>query len=251
MRSALAVLLWTVSASAYAAACPLFDTNLRSAVGANVLNGDSCAFNNDNQATCAAGASGPDTTLLWRAPLTGRYQFDLDGSSYDTALHIRDPLLCTELVCNDDFFGLDSKVEYDVVANQEYLLVVDGYNGGCGQFILNISLLQLAPVYQPTLDMGNTDGFCPGDQEFVVWGATPNADVALVTGTPGAEGPIPTGNCAGIMLPFTRPRLIDISRTNAVGDATFNVRAPQAACARNYLVAVDLSTCQTSNIQTP
>jgi len=252
MRIAVSLLWLFTSTLAHAGACPIFDFDLRSDVGPIVATGDSCAYANDNTASCGAGANSPDVTFLWTAPRTGTYQFDAAGSSFDTVLHIHDPQACNELVCNDDSIGLQSLVQLAVTAGNEYFIVFDGYNSGnCGTYNLNISVINLAPVFDPTLDFDNTYGFCPGDETFVLRGGSPRGRVALVTGTPGPDTPVPGGPCVGTLLPFRNPRLLAQVTANANGEATFSGTMQAAQCGTLRLVAINLDTCETSNIQTP
>lgn len=119
-----------------------YDGSLGSATGSSVAVGVNCGAGNDVfGATCGDGQGSDDLVYSWVAPATGTYVIDTSGSSYDTALTVRDPATCGELACNDDYPGAtQSSLELDAVAGQEYQIVVDGFStGSCGDFQLNIN----------------------------------------------------------------------------------------------------------------
>ena len=81
-----------------------------------------------------------DRTLGWTAPADGRYVFDTYGSNFDTVLYARDGN-CTgeELACNDDAGGtIQSRIVLDLVEGQSIVLVVEGFAGSSGNWVLNI-----------------------------------------------------------------------------------------------------------------
>ncbi len=81
-----------------------------------------------------------DLEFQWTAPADGAYQIDLLGSSYDTALMVLDgDCEGQRLACNDDFAGLQSAVLVNLTEGQTIVIVVDGYGGASGEFVLNIA----------------------------------------------------------------------------------------------------------------
>ncbi|MCB9507805.1 MAG: DUF4215 domain-containing protein [Myxococcales bacterium] len=126
-------------------ACADFD--LGSATG-EVARGSTSGESATYGATCASGAPAADIAYNWVAPTTGRYVFSMEGSDYDTALHIRAmPETVTtnecndgpQIACNDDFIGLQSQITIDVEAGSAYLVIVDGYSTSTGSFVLTIN----------------------------------------------------------------------------------------------------------------
>jgi hypothetical protein len=77
--------------------------------------------------------------VRWTAPAAGTYGFDLGGSDYDTVMSITDACGTSELGCNDDCFDLQSGISLDLAAGDTILIVIAGYSGGVGNFVLNIS----------------------------------------------------------------------------------------------------------------
>ncbi len=120
---------------------PCVDHNIGSATGASVLTGSTSGSASTYAGTCGFSAGGPDVTVGWVAPRTGSFTFDLNGSSYDTVLHLHDAD-CTgpELACDDDGGdGFQSSITYSVTAGQIVVIIVDGFgSGSSGSFVLNI-----------------------------------------------------------------------------------------------------------------
>jgi hypothetical protein len=80
----------------------------------------------------------PDVFYSFTACMDGSIDVSLCGSGYDTELAIFDAGQI-ELACNDDFCGLQSEIAFPVTGGEFYYIVVSGYYGGCGDYILNIN----------------------------------------------------------------------------------------------------------------
>jgi hypothetical protein len=85
-------------------------------------------------------SSSPDVAFEWTAPAAGTYTIDTFGSMYDTVLFVLDGT-CSgpELGCDDDTFDLQSQVVVSLAAGQTVVIVVDGYGGETGDFVLRIN----------------------------------------------------------------------------------------------------------------
>src|SRR5262249_34834685 len=107
---------------------------------ANLVGGASCGN---------GGSRAPDATFLYTAPFAGSYVIDTFGSTFDTLLYVRaNTCSGTQLACNDDANGtLQSKVALMLAANQQVVIVVDGFNSAGGNFTLHVngSAAQSAP----------------------------------------------------------------------------------------------------------
>ena len=117
---------------ATAAAAPLgataFDTTL--AIDEGVI-----PFN------CAANG-GPDIWYTYTAASTNNVAIDLCGSSYDTGLTLYSGTCAApiEIICNDDFCGLQSGATLSGVSvGDQFLIRIAGFNGGTGFGTLNIA----------------------------------------------------------------------------------------------------------------
>lgn len=99
----------------------------------------------------------PDVVYAYTPPATGPISLDLCHSSYDTKLYVYDET--RELVaCNDDFHvnegsvcGLySSKIEYvELSGLSTYYIVVDGYDGDAGEYVLDVDTTALYEMSCP------------------------------------------------------------------------------------------------------
>ncbi len=76
--------------------------------------------------------------VRWTAPSAGTYRIDLGGSDYDTLLGIADACGEGELGCNDDCIGFQSGLAVEVEDGEAITIIIGGYAGGVGEFVLNI-----------------------------------------------------------------------------------------------------------------
>jgi len=88
-------------------------------------------------------ATASDIALRWTAPADGTYTFDTVGSGYDTVLDILSGCSGTSLGCNDDFNGsannYASAVTVVLSVGQSIIVLVDGFSGASGNFVINVS----------------------------------------------------------------------------------------------------------------
>ena len=90
--------------------------------------------------TCGytAGVS-PDLFYQFTSCFGGTVSVSLCGSDYDTEVAIFDSNH-NALACNDDFCNLQSEIDnFTLNAGSLYYIVVSGYYGSCGDYVLNIS----------------------------------------------------------------------------------------------------------------
>ncbi len=90
---------------------------------------------------CAANG-GPDIWYSYTAASTDDVAIDLCGSSYDTALTLYSGTCAApiEIICNDDFCGLQSGATLSGVSvGDQFLIRIAGFNGGTGFGTLNIA----------------------------------------------------------------------------------------------------------------
>jgi len=120
-------------------ACVVED--LGSELGDNLASGTNLGAGNDHDLSCD-GTSGEDASFLWTAPADGAYIFDTSESTFDTALGLLGPscLIGGEGACADDSFGTSqSTLVVGLAANQQLLVVVEGYGGATGDYQLDIN----------------------------------------------------------------------------------------------------------------
>lgn len=82
-----------------------------------------------------SGSAGPSVWYRLTLPADTPVEIDTQGSDYDTTLSIytrsRKGAL-TELGCNDDYFGLQSRLRFSAVHGTTYFVMVGAYDGGPG-----------------------------------------------------------------------------------------------------------------------
>lgn len=79
-----------------------------------------------------------DVWLSYTASVTATVAINLCGSDFDTTLAVFDSCGGTELVCNDDSCGLQSKVSLAVTSGTTYYLRIAGNNGATGNYTVNV-----------------------------------------------------------------------------------------------------------------
>ncbi len=114
-------------------------------IGAGVYFGTTATATNDGNTTVSCGAASANNDVWYRytAGNSGTFtastcQDNVSSPLYDTALSLHD-VNGAELVCNDDYCGLQSRVEFDVTAGTTYFLRVSGFNTGVGGYRLAVS----------------------------------------------------------------------------------------------------------------
>ncbi|MFQ5737527.1 MAG: sialidase family protein [Acidobacteriota bacterium] len=90
-------------------------------------------------------------------------------------------------------------------------------------------------------------GTCPGMIRVSLGGATANRRVVLLAALSEGSFTLPAGRCAGTVLDLQSPTVVRLFLTDANGGAFFVQPAPPQVCG-TPLQALDLLTCQTSNV---
>lgn len=85
-----------------------------------------------------------DRAYQWTAPADGTYEFDTDGSLFDTVLSLTDGCTGSELACNDDdedmMIGLRSRLSLEMTMGQTVIVHVAGCASfDAGTFQVNIN----------------------------------------------------------------------------------------------------------------
>lgn len=103
--------------------------------------------------TCLAAGS-TEHVYLFTAVEAGTYTFDTFGSSFDTVIGALRAESCAELACNDDSQEAQSKIRFVLDAGESAIVVVTGFNGAQGDFVLNVN--RAAPPVCPNGDIIGT-----------------------------------------------------------------------------------------------
>jgi len=91
---------------------------------------------------------GGDVNSVWytfTSPVSGPITINTLGSNYDTSLAVYTGSAVnglTPIAGNDDFFGLQSRVQFDATAGTSYQIAVDGFSASTGSIVLNLASLR-------------------------------------------------------------------------------------------------------------
>lgn len=84
--------------------------------------------------------SGDDYVVSWTPPSSGPFVLDTFGSGIDTVLSVVAPKCgASRGDCNDDCDGLESGLIYEATEGETVFIVIEGYSGRQGTFVLNIA----------------------------------------------------------------------------------------------------------------
>ena len=102
---------------------------------------------------------GTDVAFMWEAPTDGCYQFDTNGSTYDTVLRLYDECGGVEQDCDDDGgASTQSLLETSVASGERVVVVVDGFSStSTGNYELNITAAA-SSGFSEDLDLGTVSG---------------------------------------------------------------------------------------------
>ncbi len=148
--------------------------------------GNTCQFLDDYDESCPyTGSTSPDVVYSFTPAADMFINVDLCGSAYDTKTYIYDAAM-NVVGCNDDFYYDDTCGYYTsriegaaLTGGTVYYIVVDGYGGDCGDYVLNIDEYtpcvvecpaDAVPEGEPPLGFGyidNYNGGCNSDP-FVI-----------------------------------------------------------------------------------
>ena len=104
--------------------------------------------------------------------------------------------------------------------------------------------------YRPEVGL-TLDGDCPGPATLTVVGTTPNSNVAIIVGKNPGPFIVPTITCAGITIGIAPPFLAGtptILSSDANGEVVLRGRIPEPMCGNGLVQAIDLTTCEVSNL---
>jgi len=107
--------------------------------------GNTCGYFNDYDATCPfVGSTSPDVVYSFAPAGDLSVDIDLCGSSYDTKVYVYENTPGSLVACNDDACSgpnypnayLSDLICVPFTAGSTYYIVVDGYGGSCGNYVL-------------------------------------------------------------------------------------------------------------------
>ena len=104
------------------------------------MTGTTAGYNDDYDEICPWGSSSPDVVYTFIPDYDMSINVNTLGSAYDTKVYIYDEDLYL-VACNDDFWpDYTSFLEnVPVMGGARYFLIIDGYTGAFGDYLLNIT----------------------------------------------------------------------------------------------------------------
>lgn len=101
---------------------------------------------NRSAQSCGGSAGASDMLFRFRAPNSGRYRFASSTRDFDGVLELRDARTFASRGCNDDTGNTrHSELQIDLAANEELIVVQDGYSGASGSFSIAASEIRMRP----------------------------------------------------------------------------------------------------------
>ena len=104
------------------------------------LTGSTVGYTDDYDEVCPYdGSTAPDVVYRLAPPMDMAVVIDMIGSTYDTKIYVyREDL--TVVACNDDYYpDYVSRLDrVDLAGDVKYFLVIDGYGGDAGEYVLTI-----------------------------------------------------------------------------------------------------------------
>jgi hypothetical protein len=102
--------------------------------------GNTCSFVNDYDYACPyTGSTSADVVYKFVPTWNMGQSIDLCGSTYDTKVYVFENSPNNVIACNDDFCSFQSRIaNVPFTAGNTYYIVVDGYGGSCGNYVLDM-----------------------------------------------------------------------------------------------------------------
>ncbi len=138
--------------------------------------GSTTGYYDDYDEECPYDSMSPEVVYSTIPTFDIAVDIDLFGSQYDTKVYVYDQNLAL-VACNDDFYpDYVSKIEnVDLEGGIQYFIVIDGYGGDHGDYVLNIT--ENVPCVLDCLPWGVDEGEPPLTNDYVDnWNGGCNTD---------------------------------------------------------------------------
>jgi hypothetical protein len=99
--------------------------------------GSTVGAGNDMFPNCGA-SNASDVAFYFTATSSRTYTFNTIGSNYDTVIALFADCGAVNLTCNDDFYGLQSRVQWFLNAGESVIVVVDGFSTSQGNYVVTV-----------------------------------------------------------------------------------------------------------------
>jgi hypothetical protein len=138
---------------------------------------------------CGSRPGSPDQSWTFTPPRTGTYQLQVDAD-YDSVLAIYRPGSPTPIGCNDDHGSTRvSRVVTQLDVGVSYEVVVDGFGGASGTYVLRANeLVSTPPGVLPVAQLVRGDTNAGSDTQTPSCGSVPGSNDQVWTFTAPADG---------------------------------------------------------------
>lgn len=113
--------------------------------------GATCDNLDDYDVECPySGSVSADVVYSFTPAMDISVDIDLFGSGYDTKVYVFDAAM-TVVACNDDAYDdyTSAIIELALTGGETYFIVIDGYGGDCGSYVLNVTEFETSVVPEP------------------------------------------------------------------------------------------------------
>jgi hypothetical protein len=128
---------------------------------------------------CPYTSTSPDVVYSYSPSVDEVIDIDLYGSSYDTKVFVYEDICESAYLyqCNDDYYSdyTSAILGLPIYTGHTYFIVVDGYGGNCGDYLLDVDYYQECDVVCPEGGTYEDEPVCEDDWEDI-WNGGCNSD---------------------------------------------------------------------------
>jgi hypothetical protein len=126
------------------------------------VSGTTVGFANDYDYACPySGSTSPDVVYKYDCTAPMQITASLCNSIYDTKIYIYENTVGNVIACNDDYCAFQSQVSnVPFAAGNTYWIIVDGYGGSAGDYVLDVTAYQACTVECPAGAMPEGEPVC-------------------------------------------------------------------------------------------
>ena len=127
------------------------------------VTGTTVGYNDDYDEVCPySGSTSPDVVYLLTLEEDTGVSLDLCDAQYDSKLYVYDSDM-NLMDCSDDDCGVQSKLLLELIPADDYYIIVDGYSGQSGNYILHITEFRCDPLECEGTEEVEDNGGCNAD----------------------------------------------------------------------------------------
>ena len=129
----------------------------------NTYNGTTAGYTDDYDEQCPyTGSTSPDVVYLLTLEEDTGFTLDLCDAGYDSKLYVYSSDL-NLMGCSDDDCGVQSEFLLELIPADDYYIIVDGYSGLSGEYVLHITEFRCDPLECNGTEEIEDNGGCNAD----------------------------------------------------------------------------------------